>query len=53
MTRPLPLIHHVLIEVSDVLLLLQHLPEALFGLHPEFIYRPLVVLKLLRFKLLQ
>ena len=53
MTRPLPLIHHVLIEVSDIFILLQRLPEALFCLHPEFINGPLVVLKLLRFKLLQ
>jgi hypothetical protein len=53
MTRPFPLIHLVLIEVPDVLLLQQHLPEALLCLRPEFIYRPLVVLKLLRLKLLQ
>ena len=53
MTRPLSMIHDVFIEVSDVFLLLQRLPEALFGLQSEFINRPLVVLKLLRFKLLQ
>jgi len=53
MTRPFSLIHDVFIEVSDIFILLQRLPEALFCLHPEFINGPLVVLKLLRFKLLQ
>jgi hypothetical protein len=53
MTRPFPLIHDVFIEVSDVFILLQRLPEALFCLRPEFIYGPLVVLKLLCFKLLE
>ena len=52
-THPLPLIHHVLIEVPDVFFLLQHLPEALLCLRPEVIYRPLEVLKLLRLKLLE
>jgi len=53
MSRPLSLIHDVFIEVSNVFILLKHLPQALFCLYSELINSPLVVLKLLCFKLLQ
>ena len=53
MSRPFSLIHDIFIEVSDVLILLQHLSEGLLCLNSEIINSLLVVLKLLCFKLLQ